>query len=190
MSKIIINLNPKKERVSSEVLQNVVAYTPLAILAAAVFLILVLGLQIVSLKKMHTNSVYNKKWAQWEQKYKSIQAIKMEIANLENENNDLQKVTTPKYKLEAIFGDIFAALPRNIWFNNLNFDKGTLTLKGSVASWGDNSEDYLVSLDKFINSLREKNYFSSKFNKININESQKNNFNGIEVLEFAIECKS
>ena len=190
MNKIIVNLNPKKERVSSEVLQNVVAYTPLAILTAAVFLILTLGLQIVSLKKMHTNGVYNKKWARWSQKYKLIQAIKMEIANLENEKSVLQKVTTPKYKVETILEDIFAALPRNIWFYDLNFDKEILSLKGYVARWGEASEDYLVFLDKFINSLREKSYFSSRFNKMNIKESQKTNFNGIEVLEFTIECKS
>jgi len=190
MNKIVINLNPKKEMASSEVLQNVVAYTPLAILIAAAFLILFLGLQIVSLKKLHTNNVYNKKWSQWDQRHESIQTIKKEITNLGNEKDDLQKVTTPKYKIEVISEDIFASLPKNIWFHHLNFYKGTLSLKGYVARWGDDTEDYLVILDKFINSLRGKSYFSSKFNKMNIKESQRTNFNGVEVLEFTIECKS
>ena len=133
MNKIIINLNPKKDKVSSEVLQNILAYTPMAALSAVILLFIVVGLQIVSLKKMHTVSRYKKKWAQWEQRYNLIQAIKTEIVSLEREKNDLEKVIAPEYEMETILEDIFASLPKNIWFSDLNFNKGILGVFSSLG---------------------------------------------------------
>ena len=85
-----------------------------------------------------------------------------------------------------IFQGIFHSLPKNVWFESLDFKSGAINLKGYVVKWG---EDYLVSLDGFVNSLREQEYFSSKFSNMSIRESKKSNFNGVETLKFIIECK-
>jgi hypothetical protein len=84
-----------------------------------------------------------------------------------------------------IFEDIFSSLPKNIWFNNISLKKDILDIRGYVVKL---DEDYLVSLEKFINNLKAKQNFSSRFKKINIKDSQKNDFHGAEVLEFYIEC--
>ncbi|MCK5288166.1 MAG: hypothetical protein KAJ79_03820, partial [Candidatus Omnitrophica bacterium] len=59
-------------------------------------------------------------------------------------------------------------------------------IKGFVVKW---QEDYLVSVDKFINNLINKEYSKSKFEKVNMTGSNQIKFNGIEVLEFSVKCK-
>ncbi len=186
MNKISINLNPRKEAVSSSILQNFIAYTPLAAMVTAfVFVILVL-MQVVIVKKMHTHHVYTDEWKHWESKAVVIRDIKAAMATLESELVNLRDTTTPKYNMGLILKDMFASLPKNIWFESFRFKEETIDLKGYVVKW---NEDLLVSLGTFIDSLRDKKYFSSKFPKVNIKTSQKTDFNGIKVLKFFIECK-
>ncbi|MDD4954601.1 MAG: PilN domain-containing protein, partial [Candidatus Omnitrophica bacterium] len=94
---------------------------------------------------------------------------------------------TPKNQIPDIFEDVFSSLPKNIWFSSMNLKKNTLDIRGYVDKV---DEDYLVSLEKLGNNLKSKKYFGSKFKKINIKDSQKKEFNGMEVLEFYIECAS
>jgi len=186
MKKIAINLSPQKEHITSALLQNLVSYTPLIGLSAAAIFALILLLQLFALKKAHTVRVYTKKWAQWEEKANSITAIKKELMRFENEKTALQELATPQNDMVFILRDLFSSLPKNIWFEEIQYKEGFINLSGYVIRWG---EDSVASLDKFINSLRGKKYFSSKFAKINIMESKASEFNGVEALEFVIECK-
>jgi len=186
MKKVSINLNPQKENVITAVLERVVSYTPLAGLAAALVLVLIIFLQMLVFKQAYDYSKYNKKWKMWKGKYEEIKKIKKGVAKLEKEKNTLEETTTPKYDIVLILEDIFSSLPKNIWFEKLEFEREAINLRGYVVTWG---EDYLVSLDGFINSLRENEYFSSKFIKLNIKESRRTTFNGVETLKFIIECK-
>jgi len=186
MRRISINLSPQKEDITSAMLQNVVSYTPLVGLAAVIVLVPLLLLQVFIVKQTYTYSGYEKEWGKWESKYNLIKGIKGEITNLEGEKQRLEEVAIPEYNIVLILGDIFSSLPKNIWFNGLNFKGETIDIRGYVAEW---NEDYLISLERFINSLREKDYFSSKFSRINIRKSMKENYNGVETLKFNIECK-
>lgn len=186
MKKISINLNPQKENVTAAVLEKIVSYTPLAGLTAVLVLVLIVFLQMFVFKQTYDYSKYNKKWRMWEGKYEEMKKIKKGIAKLEKEKNKLEEIAAPKYDIVFILEDIFSSLPKNIWFEKLEFEKGAINLRGYVVTW---DEDYLVSLDRFINSLRENEYFSSKFIKLSIKESKRTIFNGVETLKFIIECK-
>lgn len=186
MKKIVINLSPQKENITSALLQNFISYTPLISLSAAVIFALVLLLQLFALKKAHTVGVYTKKWAQWEEKADAIKEIKKELMRYEDEKDALQGLATPKNDITFILRDLFSSLPKNIWFEKIQYKEGFINLAGYVVRW---EEDSVASLDKFINSLREKDYFSAKFAKINIKESKASQFNNIDVLQFVIECK-
>jgi len=186
MKKIVINLSPQKETATTVLLQKAVSYTPLVGLTAVLVLVLIIFLQMFILKQAYNYSKYNKKWGAWKSKYEEIKKIKKEIGKLEKEKNRLEEIAAPKYDIVLILEGIFSSLPKNVWFERLDFESGAISLKGYVVKW---REDYLVSLDGFINSLREQEYFSSKFKKLNIRESKKSNFNGVETLKFIIECK-
>ncbi len=186
MKKIIINLSPQKETAATALLQRVVSYTSLGGLTAALVLVLIIFLQMFIIKQTYDCSKYNKKWEAWESKYKEMKEIKKGIAKLEKVKNKLEEIATPKYDIVLILEGIFSSLPKNVWFEGLDFEKGVISLRGYVVKW---REDYLVSVDSFINSLREQEYFSSKFKKVNIKESKRSSFNGVETLKFIIECK-
>ena len=186
MRKISINLSPQKEDITSAMLQRVVSYTPLVGVTAVIVLALLLFLQVFIVKQTYAYHGYEKKWRKLESKYNLIKGIKGEIANLKEENQKLKEVATPEHDIVLILGDVFSSLPKNIWFDGLNFKGETINMRGYVAGW---NEDYLISLERFINSLREKDYFSSKFSRINIRESVRENYNGVETLKFSIECK-
>ncbi len=186
MKKIVINLSPQKETATTIFLRKVVCHTPLLGLIAVLVLVVVVFLQIVIFKQSYDYSKCHKKWKTWENKYVKLSGIKKEVADLKKEKNELEEIATPEYDIVLIFEDIFHSLPPNVWFEGLDFKSGTIDLKGYVVKWG---KDYLVSLDGFINSLREQEYFSSKFSNMSIRESKKSNFNGVETLKFIIECK-
>jgi len=186
MKKIVINLSPQKETAATVLLQRVVSYTPLVGLTAALVLVLIIFLQIFIIKQTYECSKYNKKWEVWESKHEEIKEIKKGIVKLDRVKNKLEEIATPKYDIVLILEGIFSSLPKNVWFEGLDFERGVIRLRGYVVKW---KEDYLVSIDGFINSLREQEYFSSKFKKVNVKESKRSSFNGVETLKFIIECK-
>ena len=186
MKKIYINLSPQKEKITSALLQNLISYTPLISLSAVVVFALILLLQLFSLKKAHSVKVYTKKWVQWEDKANTVAVVKRELINFDNEKIALGGLLIPKNDMPFVLRDLFSSLPKNIWFEKIRHEEDFMSLVGYVVRW---KQDSLTSLDKFINSLRKKGYFSSKFAKINIKESVAAEFNGVAVLKFLIECK-
>lgn len=186
MKKIVINLSPQKTKTSNLGLENIIVYTPIVAISAIVGLGLVLLLHLAVLKQAHSHSSKLKVWKKWESKAKTLGETKQKIAESRTRLDQLAAVLTPKYEMSSVLGDIFSVLPKNIWFKELDFYEKALVIKGYVVKW---NQDYLASLDGFIKALRERGYFSSKFNSLSIKGSQKVNFNGLEVLKFTIECK-
>jgi Tfp pilus assembly protein PilN len=187
MNRISINLSPQKEAVSGSIIQNLIAYTPLAGLVAGVIFVTIVLLQIFIAIQMGTYKGYAGEWKQWESKAISMKAMKADMASLESELRRLEEIATPKYEFASILRDMFDSLPKNIWLESLKFKEDVIDLEGYVVKW---NEDFLVSLDGFIDALREKSYFSSKFSDISIKASQKTMYNGVGVLDFNLECKN
>ena len=153
----------------------------------AVFvLISILLLQMFIFTQTHKYGKYSKKWKERENEYILIRRLKEEISRLEEEKREIKRVVSSEYDIVLILSNIFSSLPKNIWFEELNFEEGIINLKGYVVRW---NEDYLISLDRFVNSLCKKEYFFSKFNKVNIKESKRSAFNSLETVKFIIECR-
>ena len=186
MKKVIINLNPRKEKISGLALQNVVSYTPVAAISAILLLVLLLLLNVVILKQAASYRVYNKHWREWSQKAKTIQEAKVLLDKLKIEKSQLEKILTPDYQMAVVLEDIFASLPKNVWFGEFDFHDQDLRIEGYIVKW---NQDYLATLDEFVRSLRKKEYFSSRFGNLKIAGSEKVDFNGQEVLKFIIECR-
>lgn len=182
MEKIVINLNPQKQNPENPFLEQGMPYAMLT--AVGLGVVLVVGgifLAIQTGMLVH----YRLEWQKWADKFQTLDTIKKEIVTLEGERNEFNKIITPQSQIARILRDVFISLPKNIWFEQLIFKKNSINLKGYVVKVGD---DYLASLDKFIDALSEKKYFASKFSKVTIKSSQKKSYNGVEALEFVIEC--
>ena len=182
MDNIYINLSPKQKKEENIFVKDFSYYSGLA----AIFLLaIIIALGVFIAMRAGVYKYEDIKWSKWKERYETIEKIKKDIAGLEGDRNEFKRILTPKNQMAKIFEDVFSSLPKNIWFNTMGLKKDTLDIRGYVVKI---DEDYLVSLEKFINNLKAKEYFNSRFKKINIKDSQKNNFNGAEVLEFYIEC--
>ena len=185
MNKISINLNPNKENLLKGIMQTVVSYIPLAKFSAGAVLILIVLLQLFISYRGQAYKILSKEWDKWDELTLPLRNIKSKIAALEDERKQLREIATPKYEIALLMGDIFSSLPKNIWLATIDFKNDFFVLNGFVVKW---NEDYLLSLDKFIDSLKQKDYYSY-FPKVSIQRSRKKTYNGVEVLEFTIQCK-
>jgi Tfp pilus assembly protein PilN len=184
MEKISINLSPRQEKIENILFRNISYYLTLGV--AGVIGIMAL-LTIFLLLKTGMLKVYESKWVKWERQFNELSKIKKDISELENEKKEFKKVLTPQYNVAKIFEDIYSSLSQNIWFESLSFKKDKLGIRGYILKL---DEDYLISLEKFINNLKKKGYFTSKFRKINIKDSQQKDFSKTKVLEFVVECEN
>ncbi|MFA5270987.1 MAG: hypothetical protein WC412_01440 [Candidatus Omnitrophota bacterium] len=185
MDRIYINLSPKKEKIENVLLRQVSYYMLIGVFFILCLIVLV---AVVLFIRLAVVKHYESRWAKWKGQYASLSVIKGELASLRNEKNEFTKILTPQNQMAKIFSDIFVSLPQNIWFESLNFNKKSLLIKGYVVRL--DNEDYLVSLENFINNLKAKEYFISHFKNINIKDSQKTDFNGVEALEFNLGCSN
>ena len=184
---IRVNLNPNKDNIPSLALQKLISFTPLLGVGLVVVTIALLVLQIFILKMTYSYNISKRNWKKWEDKFNITKKIKSEISELEVEKENLQEIITPEYKISLVLENIFSSLPENIWFEKLNFKEGFINIKGYVVKW---EEDYLISLDKFMNHLQSKEYFSKKFNNVSLKKSKKAQFSNVEILEFSIQCEN
>ena len=186
LSKIIINLNPKKEQSSGVFLEKFISFAPLVILLSIIILIVLLLLQLFIVGQIRGVNIKRAEWKEWENKSSEINLIKSDISILQEEKLRLENVVNPKNDIALIIGEIYSSLPKNIWFSKLSFTEENIEIKGYVVKW---QEDYLASVDKFIKNLINKEYFKSKFEKVNMTGSDQIEFNGVEVLGFSVKCK-
>ena len=186
MEKTRINLNPQKENTLSFVLRMLSAYTPFVVVGVIVVGLLLGVLQIFTTVRTHIYTRYTSEWDEWKGKEGEIKRMKAEISSLSAKADTLQQIATPENSVGVYLNEIFAALPLNIWFDSLTVRKEAIDLNGYVVKW---EEDYLVSLDRFIEGLKSKELFSQKYNKISIKRSEKADYKGVEVLRFGLTCQ-
>jgi len=180
MEKIIINLNPKK---TDNKLDIVLFYQSLLKEFIKIFSFLVFLFFILIFINNLRYYNYKKNYKILEPDFNKINDIKKELSILEKKVSELRNIATPKIFISNILEDIYLSLPENIWLEDLSY-KNLINIKGYVVKL---NEDPLISVNKFINNLQKRNFYKI-FNKINIKDSKKTNFYGVEVLEFSLQC--
>ncbi|MFO8053287.1 MAG: hypothetical protein R6U54_04970 [Candidatus Omnitrophota bacterium] len=186
MKKIKINLNPKKPAMLDQGLGKALDYTPLLVLLVVFFALLVSGVGLFSLINATKYNNYEKLWKNWESKSNQLTKIKGNMSGLKREFNKISEVVTPQHTGVILLNSVFSALPKNIWLKSILFEQEITKVEGYVVEW---DKDSLASLEDFINGLQENEGFSKKFTTIDIKDTERINFNGVEVTQFIIECK-
>ena len=127
-----------------------------------------------------------KEWEKMAPYRKQAEALKDEVAVLEDKRKKYEALFAPDIKLSRILAGIFGAIPENVWIQDLSFDGKTVKISGFVVKW---REEYMASLYEFIRKLNGKNYFSSVFNKVNLKKSRRTRVSGREAIKFELECE-
>ncbi|UCC95314.1 MAG: PilN domain-containing protein [Candidatus Omnitrophota bacterium] len=185
MKKIEVNLHPEGEKKEQKWFVYVKRYLPFMLfgLFLLVCVNVVLFLLASSFKKPRAN--LEKKWHDLTPQVQEITALKKEIDSLKHNRQEYRDLVTESISASQVFAELFDSIPKNIWFSTVDLGNGVLRMNGSVVRW---KEDYLVSVNKLINSLNEKKYFSSVFKNINLKNSRKSSIAGVEIMTFSIDC--
>lgn len=188
MKKIIINLLPSRGgETADKILGVVFKYIPFVFLALVVSVLLNIFLFPVGSFSQLRYKKMEAEWKKLEPEAKAVAALKEEVQALQSVKDEYRKLFSGDTKISRLFADLFAALPKNIWLEQITFQGKELSLSGCVVKW---KEEYLLSLDKFIKNLNKSEYFSTVFkDKISLKNSRKSTFSNVEIVKFQIECK-
>lgn len=187
MKKIEINLYPYKLRSDKKLFEFIARSLPIILVAT----IGIVSLNLIVFAAMVISQVYTKnlnyEWQRISPEARQLDSLKKEVASLKERQSQLQGLVTPALEVDRACADIFRALPDTMWFDTIKLSNKSLNFIGYAVKV---KEDYLVSVDMFIQSLKEADYFSKAFNSINLKSSRKAQVYGREVVVFEIECKS
>ncbi|MCF7870674.1 MAG: PilN domain-containing protein [Candidatus Omnitrophica bacterium] len=186
MKKIAINLNPKKPDTFNQGLEKILDYTPLLAFLVIFFALIAGSVGAFSLVKAKKYNGYQNIWKKWEPKNNKLTKIKANLSGLKKESRKVEKAITPAYTGVNLLNSFFSALPKNIWLKNLHFTQKMINVEGYIVEW---DKDSLASLENFIESLKANENFLQEFKRIDIKDTKKTDFNGVEVTQFIIECK-
>jgi Tfp pilus assembly protein PilN len=186
MKKITINLNPKKSDTFNQGLEKALDYTPLLVFLVIFFALVTGSIGLLSSAKANKYNSYQSIWKKWQPKNNKLVEIKRSLSGLKKEFHKTEKATNPRYTGVTLLNGLFSALPKNIWFKNLRFDQKMVSIEGYIVEW---DKDPLTSLENFIENLKTDKRFLEEFQKIDIKDTKRTGFNGVEVTQFIIECK-
>jgi len=186
MKKIEINLHPFKDKDKSNLVEKYL-HTYFPLVGLGFIITLAVNLLLFSLTLFFNIPYRNlsKQWQELTPQVNALNSIKQELNSLKKEEKELRSLTTYKIDIAHTLFDLSCALPKNIWLANFHYEKDTLSLNGLVVKW---KEDYLASIDRLIKNLKNRDYFSHTFKKIQLKDSQKDKFFGREVMKFKIVC--
>ncbi|MDD5069170.1 MAG: hypothetical protein PHV17_00410 [Candidatus Omnitrophica bacterium] len=185
MEKIKINLNPSKEEKLELFFDKAVETNPSLIMVIIVMAAITLVLQMIVFSKGARYRALAREWKQWESKYQAVTELKNEMIKLEQNKKMVEGGLVP-VNVSKLLEAVYVSLPSNIWFDILEYRPQKFYIKGKVVKM---QEDAMVSLgDKFIKPLKEQKAFTDLFKEINIKNTHKTLYRGVDVLEFEIEC--
>lgn len=185
MKKIIINLNPAKPPESSpasKTLDKFVPFVLVLLILLAVFNIFFFGL--INFFRLTQGSL-KKTLKDLQPQVKEVQTAREDLAQINKEKKDYQAALVNDFLVSRVMADAYAAMPINIWLKSFVFGNDSLTLEGAVVQW---KEDQMVSLNRFIQELNKKEYFTQKFKTVGLKSYRTNKLQAAETIEFRIEC--
>lgn len=80
---------------------------------------------------------------------------------------------------------ISRALPAGVWLNELSFQDGILTLRGSVISVHKEREEVSI-INKFISNLKKDKYFNAGFQGLELSSVNRRAIHSFEVIDFIL----
>ncbi|MDD4294358.1 MAG: hypothetical protein PHP69_02465 [Candidatus Omnitrophica bacterium] len=184
--KIRINLNPNKKEKTEAVIDKITEYTPYLGVAAAVFLVFVLLLQVWVFFAAAGGVGINMEWNKWEDRYIELEKMKSDMISLEKEKGELLSKKTEAGNASELLAGIFRALPESAWLISLNVDENEVLLRGNIVAVDKNALGLISEV--FIQKLKEEIMFEKKYSNIKIKKTKNIKNKGVDVIEFEILC--
>jgi len=186
MGKVKINLYPYQDRQENKYLGIMVQYAPFVLLGAGGLILLNIIIFLFTSWLSFPYHRLNKEWKELQPKVEDISSLKKELDDLKLKKKLYMSLVTYKVDISHALADVYASLPKNIWFDRISFHEDTITLVGYAVKW---KQFPFASIDRFIKKLRKSEYFSKVFSRINLRSSRRVDLYGRIVMKFEIECK-
>lgn len=187
MKKIDINLYPSTIKGDKRISQLMSNYFPFALLAFCGIIIINIILFIFTGLSSISYTRVEKKWQKVSGPAQELVFLKKEVKFLKEKQRNYNELLSLHVDVSHICGDIYTALPKSIWLEEIKFREGSLKITGYAVRW---KEDPAISIDKFVKSLKREKYVSSLFDTIGSRGTRKAEFRGREVEKFEVICKS
>lgn len=185
--RIGINLYPYKEEKSNKAVGFIdsnfsIIFLIGLILALLNFLIFVIGQ--LSFFPAHEA---NKSWKKVEVKAKELEQLKNDLVVLRGKKTTYSDLVKPNISMARILDDVYSSMPKNVWLIAVDFKDKKLEFVASAVEWKNLLSE---SVDQFIKNLKSKEYFSSKFSKIELKGRRIMKMYGNKIIKFEVECKN
>ncbi len=187
MGRVNINLYPGSRGEENKIRKFIFQYFPYVfagVVGVVILNILLAGITIILSLPYRQLS---KKWRKIESAVAGIDSLKRELDTLRSREDKYKSFLQRPFEVAHILADIFSALPRNIWFDEISFKDGEIKLSGYVVEWKMSPS---ASFDKFIKNLRKEAYFSTYFPLITPRSQRNVNIAGKKAMRFELECRS
>ncbi len=186
VKKIQINLYPYQQKEENKYLTIMEKYAPFVLLGGVGLILFNIIIFLLTSWLSFPYRNLSKEWKQLQPKVEQINSLKKELENLELKKKIYTSLVTYKVDISHALADVYDSLPKNIWFDNINFDEDKIIFVGYAVLW---KESPLASIDKFIKRLKKTEYFSKIFCHIHLRSSRKIELYGKEAMKFEVECK-
>ncbi|MCP4653383.1 MAG: hypothetical protein GY858_08400 [Candidatus Omnitrophica bacterium] len=185
MKKIKINLHPVQAQEETKLVKTAGQYMPFAILGLAGLIVANLIIFAFANVLRLSYSGRHKHWKSLSPQVQEIVQLKDELQKHIVEKKDFQNLLSEHLSFSQIMAEFFSSAPKNIWLRDMSINEETVKINGYVVKW---KEDRLVSLDKLIKALNEQTYFIEKFRNVGLKNYRKSTLNGVDIIEFRMEC--
>jgi Tfp pilus assembly protein PilN len=186
MSKIEINLYPYQGSQERGFVQILEQFFPYVFLGGILLLFLNVILYFAS---GFFSAPYNRlsnEWTQSSAKVRFLEQTQKSDQELQAKEKRYKDLFSSQLVFSDIFSEVYKALPENVWFESITYSGESIIFSGYVVKW---KEDYMVSVDSFVKGLKQSPYFSKEFKVIEPKGTRKDEFNGVEVTKFEVECR-
>ena len=150
-------------------------------------LLVILGFNLVlSLFIFQRKTTLNRIKSAWHKKmpfFQEINSLKENFSKLSQEYNSLRSIANSGYSFSELMYLIYTNLPINIWFKEITFKEGVLTIKGTVLDY---QKDVSLSLKEFIDNLKKVAKITKVFPKIKIVSQEMRRIKDRRILYFEL----
>jgi Tfp pilus assembly protein PilN len=182
---IEINLLPeeiKAKKVSSQPtpFDNLVYLLPVVLV---IVLITHMYLGIVYATRSQVLAGFEKRWRTMEPQRQEVMGMKSELDASSSETRIVQAYTAKRVLLAPKLNRLSLNLPPGVWFNNIEFGRKDLIVKGSVVSL---KSDEIDMINTFLEDLKKDRDFNNDFSSVEVGALQRRTVGSYDVVDFVL----
>ncbi|MDD5129490.1 MAG: hypothetical protein PHS66_00335 [Candidatus Omnitrophica bacterium] len=125
----------------------------------------------------------NRKWLDLAAQKKQLDEFNREFSSVSQDAGLMQQLNRQRVLWAQKLNILSLSLPGGVWFNDIVFNAGSLTIKGSVVSL---KKEEVGLINELLNRLKTDPGFSKDFSNFELSSVQKRSFGGYDIADFVL----